>query len=48
MEFSLGPLFRLLGGERSAGRVLALGMLLDAAGSTYARPEALVLVARGW
>ncbi len=46
MEFNLGPLFPLLNRERSAGRAMALGILLDTAGSTYARPGALLLIAQ--
>lgn len=45
MESSLAPLLPLFDRERTAGRAVALGVLLDTAGSTYRRPGALLLIA---
>ncbi len=45
MESSLAPLLPLFERERSAGRPVALGVLLHTAGSTYRRPGALLLIA---
>lgn len=45
MESALGPLLPLLERERAAGRALALGVLIQTAGSTYRKPGALVLIA---
>jgi xanthine dehydrogenase accessory factor len=45
MEAALGPLLPLFGRERAAGRALALGVLVDTAGSTYRKPGALMLIA---
>jgi xanthine dehydrogenase accessory factor len=45
MEGSIGPLLPLFERERAAGRALALGVLVDTAGSTYRKPGALMLIA---
>ena len=45
MEAAVGPLLPLFGRERAAGRALALGVLVDTAGSTYRKPGALMLIA---
>jgi xanthine dehydrogenase accessory factor len=45
MEASLGPLLPLFTRERSAGRALALGILVQTDGSTYRKPGALILIA---
>ncbi len=45
MESSLGPLLPLFNRERVAGRALALGLVLETAGSTYRKPGALMLIA---
>lgn len=45
MEATFGPLLPLFERERSAGRALALGVLLSTAGSTYRKPGALILIA---
>ncbi|MGH7750666.1 MAG: XdhC family protein, partial [Candidatus Dormibacteria bacterium] len=47
MEASLGPLLPLFERERTAGKALALGILVEVAGSTYRKPGALMLVAAG-
>lgn len=44
MESDLGPLLPLWERERSAGRAVALGILLKTVGSTYQRPGTLLLV----
>lgn len=46
MESSIGPLLPLFVRERSAGRAVALGVVLRTAGSTYRKPGALMLIAR--
>lgn len=45
MESSLAPLLALYERERSAGRSLVLGVVLETAGSTYRKPGALMLIA---
>ena len=45
MEAFLGPLLPLFERERAAGRALALGMLVQTAGSTYRKAGALMLIA---
>lgn len=45
MESLLGPLLPLFDRERAAGRALALGILVETAGSTYRKPGALMLIA---
>ncbi len=45
MESSLAPLLPLYERERSAGRALVLGIVLETAGSTYRKPGALMLIA---
>jgi len=45
VEGSVGPLLPLFERERAAGRALALGVLIDTAGSTYRKPGALMLIA---
>lgn len=45
MESSLGPLLPLFERERAAGNPVALGLLVETAGSTYRKPGALMLVA---
>jgi xanthine dehydrogenase accessory factor len=45
MESTLGALLPLFHAERSAGRALALGVLIRTAGSTYQRPGALWCIA---
>lgn len=45
MESSLAPLLALYERERSAGRALVLGIVLETAGSTYRKPGALMLIA---
>jgi len=45
MESLLGPLLPLFERERAAGRTVALGLLVDTAGSTYRKPGALMLIA---
>ena len=45
MESLLAPLLPLFERERTAGRALALGVLVDTAGSTYRKPGALMLIA---
>lgn len=45
MEAVIGPLLPLFERERTAGRALALGVLVDTAGSTYRKPGALILIA---
>ena len=45
MEATLGPLLPLYERERAAGRAVALGVLVHAAGSTYRKPGALILIA---
>ena len=45
VESLLGPLLPLFERERAAGRPLALGVLVDTAGSTYRKPGALMLIA---
>jgi xanthine dehydrogenase accessory factor len=47
VETSLGPLLPLFERERAAGRALTLGVLVHTAGSTYAKPGALILIADG-
>jgi xanthine/CO dehydrogenase XdhC/CoxF family maturation factor len=44
-EGIVGPLLPLFERERAAGRALALGVLVDTAGSTYRKPGALILIA---
>src|ERR1044071_7457625 len=45
MESSLAPLLPLYDRERTAGRPLVLGVVLETAGSTYRKPGALMLIA---
>ena len=45
MESLLGPLLPLFERERAAGRAVALGLLVETAGSTYRKPGALMLIA---
>jgi xanthine dehydrogenase accessory factor len=45
MEAAVGPLLPLYERERAAGRALALGILVDTAGSTYRKSGALMLIA---
>jgi xanthine dehydrogenase accessory factor len=45
MESLLGPLLPLFERERAAGRTVALGLLVDTAGSTYRKSGALMLIA---
>ena len=45
MQATLGPLLPLFERERSAGRPLALGVLVHTSGSTYQKPGALILIA---
>jgi xanthine dehydrogenase accessory factor len=45
MESLLGPLLPLFERERAAGVALALGVLVETAGSTYRKPGALMLIA---
>jgi xanthine/CO dehydrogenase XdhC/CoxF family maturation factor len=45
VESLLGPLIPLFERERGAGRAVALGVLVDTAGSTYRKPGALMLIA---
>ena len=45
VESSLAPLLPLFERERSAGRSLVLGVVLETAGSTYRKPGALMLIA---
>jgi xanthine dehydrogenase accessory factor len=47
MEGSLGPLLPLYEREHAAARAVALGVLLEVAGSTYRKPGALMLIASG-
>jgi xanthine dehydrogenase accessory factor len=44
MESLLGPLLPLFERERVAGRAVALGLLVETAGSTYRKPGALMLI----
>jgi xanthine dehydrogenase accessory factor len=45
VESLLAPLLPLFERERTAARALALGVLVDTAGSTYRKPGALMLIA---
>ena len=45
VESLLGPLLPLFHRERAAGRAVALGVLIETAGSTYRKPGALMLIA---
>jgi xanthine/CO dehydrogenase XdhC/CoxF family maturation factor len=45
VESLLGPLLPLFERERTAGKPLALGVLVETAGSTYRKPGALMLIA---
>ncbi|MDB6160898.1 MAG: hypothetical protein JWO04_4604 [Gammaproteobacteria bacterium] len=45
VESLLGPLLPLFERERTAGRTVALGLLVDTAGSTYRKSGALMLIA---
>jgi xanthine dehydrogenase accessory factor len=45
VESLLGPLIPLFERERAAGRPVALGLLVETAGSTYRKPGALMLIA---
>jgi len=45
VESLLGPLLPLFERERAAGRAMALGLLVETAGSTYRKPGALMLIA---
>jgi xanthine/CO dehydrogenase XdhC/CoxF family maturation factor len=45
VESLLGPLLPLFERERAAGRAVALGLLVETAGSTYRKPGALMLIA---
>src|SRR5262249_20853839 len=44
-ESSLAPLLPLFERERTAGRALVLGVVLETSGSTYRKPGALMLIA---
>jgi xanthine/CO dehydrogenase XdhC/CoxF family maturation factor len=46
VESLLGPLLPLFERERAAGNAVALGLLVETAGSTYRKPGALMLIAR--
>lgn len=46
VESLLDPLLPLFDRERAAGRAVALGVLIDTAGSTYRKPGALILIAQ--
>src|SRR5215470_9617294 len=45
VESLLGPLLPLFERERAAGKAVALGVLVETAGSTYRKPGALMLIA---
>jgi xanthine/CO dehydrogenase XdhC/CoxF family maturation factor len=45
VESSLAPLLPLFERERTAGRALVLGVVLETSGSTYRKPGALMLIA---
>lgn len=45
VESLLGPLLPLFERERAAGKAVALGLLVETAGSTYRKPGALMLIA---
>jgi xanthine/CO dehydrogenase XdhC/CoxF family maturation factor len=45
VDANFAPLLPLFARERAAGRALALGVLVDTAGSTYRKPGALILIA---
>src|SRR5689334_6413033 len=45
VESLLGPLLPLFERERAAGKAVALGVLVETAGSTYRKPGALILIA---
>jgi xanthine dehydrogenase accessory factor len=45
VESLLGPLLPLFERERAAGKAVALGLLVQTAGSTYRKPGALMLIA---
>jgi xanthine dehydrogenase accessory factor len=45
VESLLGPLLPLFERERAVGRAVALGLLVETAGSTYRKPGALMLIA---
>jgi xanthine dehydrogenase accessory factor len=45
VESLLGPLLPLFERERAAGHAVALGLLVETAGSTYRKPGALMLIA---
>jgi len=45
VESLLGPLLPLFNRERAAGNAVAVGLLVETAGSTYRKPGALMLVA---
>jgi xanthine dehydrogenase accessory factor len=45
VESLLGPLLPLFERERAAGRAVALGLLVETAGSTYRKPGAVMLIA---
>jgi len=45
VESLLGPLLPLFERERAAGKAIALGVLVETAGSTYRKPGALMLIA---
>jgi xanthine/CO dehydrogenase XdhC/CoxF family maturation factor len=47
MDSELGPLLPLFQRERTAGRAMALGILVHTAGSTYRKPGAMLLIAGG-
>jgi len=47
VQATLGPLLPLFERERSAGRPLALGVLVHTSGSTYQKPGALILIGSG-
>jgi xanthine dehydrogenase accessory factor len=46
MDSELGPLLPLFARERTAGRPMALGVLVRTLGSTYRKPGAMLLIAR--
>lgn len=47
MDSELAPLLPLFERERSAGRAMALGVLVHTVGSTYRKPGAMLLIAGG-
>src|SRR5579864_1705958 len=45
VESLLDPLMPLFSRERAAGRAVAVGILVETAGSTYRKPGAMMLIA---